>query len=131
MRNWAFRPRSCVDRTTKGLVTALGVAVGSRCRKFCCRPKKPEIPAFAGNVNGCAMLAVSFSTPSRNTTRPSLIHHHDVVMVSGLGRFGNTSPRCHPSFDRCFAVPVDPRGALIASFDTLADVVSRAVSEIP
>ena len=69
--------------------------------------------------------------PSRNTTRPSLIHHHDVVMVSGLGRFGNTSPRCHPSFDRCFAVPVDPRGALIASLDTLADVVSRAVSEIP
>ncbi len=73
--------------------------------------------------------AVSFSTPSRNTTRPSLIHHHDVVMVSGLGRFGNTSPRCHPCFDRCFAVPVDPRGALIASLDTLADVVSRAVSE--
>jgi len=26
---------------------------------------------------------------------------------------------------------VDPRGALIASLDTLADVVSRAVSEIP
>lgn len=32
----AFVPSSCVDRTTKGLVTALDVVVGSSCRKFCC-----------------------------------------------------------------------------------------------